>query len=174
MKKQNAEPTTKIKTYLDMIAPSVIKFNTDHFICGKGPLEGYLRGLSKSLDLENQVILTGYRRDVADIYKTADVFAFPSKREGLGMAALEAMASGLPIITSNIHGILDYSIDGVTGYTCNPTDADGFALSITKLIANSELRKEMGSFNKQEVKKYDISIVLDRMRKLYTDIKGKS
>ena len=42
------------------------------------------------------------------------------------MVALEAMAAGLPIITSNIHGIVDYSIDGVTGYLCNSTDVDAF------------------------------------------------
>ena len=61
---------------------------------------------------------------MAELYQVADIFCFPSKREGLGLAAIEAMSSGLPLITSNINGIKDYSIDGVTGYSCNPTDVN--------------------------------------------------
>ncbi|MFW5631009.1 MAG: glycosyltransferase, partial [Acetivibrio ethanolgignens] len=64
-------------------------------IVGKGELEGKLRELIKSLKLEKQIFLLGFRNDIAAIYDAADIFVFPSKREGLSMALMEAMARGL-------------------------------------------------------------------------------
>lgn len=144
--------------------------NVHYVICGKGPLENYLKHLSQKLGLEKQVHLLGYRHDIAEICKIADIFAFPSKREGLGLAALEAMASGLPIVTSNIHGILDYSIDGKTGYTCKPTDVDGFAKAINKLINNEGIRIKMGNFNSEVVEKFNIKKSMTKLTKIYEEI----
>lgn len=143
--------------------------NIYYVICGQGPLENYLRELSIKLGIENQVKLLGFRKDIAKICKSVDVFAFPSMREGLGMAALEAMASGLPIITSNVHGIVDYSIDGVTGYNCNPLDIEGFAEAIVKLMGNSNLREEIGHQNKERIKKFDIKNSLTTLMKIYKE-----
>ena len=83
------------------------------------------------------------------------------------LAAIESMSCGLPVITSNIHGINDYSIDGVTGYKCAPDDVDGFKNAIEKLLADSSLREKMGAVNKEAVKKYNISSVLEEMRIIY-------
>ena len=63
--------------------------------------------LAQSLGVSDRVILTGYRTDVADFYKMADVFLFPSFREGLPVAVMEAMASGLPVIATRIRGSSD-------------------------------------------------------------------
>lgn len=143
--------------------------NLYYVICGQGNLESYLRNLSKKLRVEKQVKLLGYRKDIADICKAADVFAFPSRREGLGMAALEAMASGIPIITSNVHGIVDYSIDGVTGYNYDPTDVDGFAESFTLLETKLEKRLEIGNSNLESVKRFDLNNVLITLSDIYKD-----
>ncbi|MPN56610.1 D-inositol-3-phosphate glycosyltransferase [bioreactor metagenome] len=77
-------------------------------------------------------------------------------REGLGIAALEAMASGLPLITSNIQGIKDFVTDGKTGYCFAPSDVDGFASAIDKLTKDKILREKIGSYNKLAVQKYDL------------------
>lgn len=143
--------------------------NVHYIICGQGPLENYLRGIAKGLGLEKQVHLLGYRTDIAEICKASDIFAFPSKREGLGLAALEAMASGLPIVTSNVHGIVDYSINGETGYTCAPTDVDGFAKAIEILLNDEELRIIMGKHNSEVVKLFDIDKVKNKLRKIYEE-----
>lgn len=84
----------------------IVNPDIHYLVCGKGNLDGHLRNLSKELGLEDQVHLLGFRKDIPEICKISDVFAFPSYREGLGMAALEAMACGLPIITSNVHGMV--------------------------------------------------------------------
>lgn len=143
--------------------------NIHYVICGRGLLEDYLRCLVIELHLERQVHLLGFRNDVGEIYKISDIFAFPSQREGLGMAALEAMACGLPLITSNVHGIVDYSTDGKTGYTYNPKDIDGFASAISKLFTDRITIEKMCSENICLVKKYDINQVISKLNLIYND-----
>ena len=162
---RNKNHETIIKAVAQLNNPNIY-----YAICGQGPLEEYLRGLAKKLGVEDKVRLLGFRNDVADIYKASDAFAFPSLREGLGMSALEAMASGLPLITSNIHGIVDYSIDGVTGYTCNPMDTDGFANAIMRLYKEIDKRRSMGSYNVRSVNKFDSSKVMYKMNQVYNEI----
>lgn len=157
----------------ETIIRSISKLNNPNIyyvICGQGILENYLKDLIKKLGLDKQVKLLGYYRDIAEINKASDVFAFPSKREGLGLAALEAMASGLPLITSNIHGIVDYAIDGVTAYCYSPTDIDGFADGIRKLANDSSLRDRIGKYNADAVKKFDIKAVNELMKVIYENI----
>ena len=67
-------------------------------IAGKGPLKAYLQDLARQLDVESKVRLLGFRTDIFELYHAADLCAFPSKIEGLGMAGIEAMAAGLPVI----------------------------------------------------------------------------
>ena len=146
-----------------------IKNPTIHYvICGKGPLESYLNNLAAELGVSKNVHLLGFRGDIPEICKVADVFAFPSLREGLGMAALEAMACGLPMITSNVHGIVDYSIDGETGYNCSPTDVDSFSKYIKNLYLDIEKRNRMTANNIEAVKKFNQLNVLNLMEQIYT------
>lgn len=73
-------------------------------LCGKGILEPELKELVKELRLDEQVGFLGFRDDVADIYQAADLFIFPSLREGMPMALMEAMAAKIPVICSDIRG----------------------------------------------------------------------
>ncbi len=83
------------------------------------------------------------------------------------MAAIEAMASELPIITSNIHGIVDYSLNNETGYSCRPEDIEGFAAAIENLRKNAILRASMGKRNVILAKKYDLKYVKLKMENIY-------
>lgn len=159
---KNKNHETVIRALAKLNKPEV-----HYIICGQGPLENYLKSLIKEVGLEGKVHLLGYRRDVAEICKSSDIFTFPSLREGLGLAALEAMASGLPLITSNVHGIVDYSVDSETGYTCSPMDVNGFARAIEKLAQESASRIKIGKHNIEIVKRYNINNVLRKMRLIY-------
>lgn len=157
----------------ETIIKAIAKLNmkeVHYIICGQGPLMSYLKKLIRELKLEDKVHLLGYRNDIAEICKSSDIFAFPSKREGLGLAALEAMSIGIPIITSNIHGIVDYSINSETGYTCSPMDVGGFAKAIEKLSQDAVLRVEMGQHNIEIVEKYNIDNVLRRLNLIYKEV----
>lgn len=144
--------------------------NIYYVICGIGPLEKHLKEKAKEIGVKDQIKLLGFREDVIKLCKIADLFAFPSKREGLGLAALEAMAVGLPIITSNVHGIVDYSINGETGYNYPPNDVEGFSTAIEYLFENPNLIKQMGKNNIEQVKKYDLENVKNEMNKIYNSI----
>lgn len=138
-----------------------------YVICGQGNKKEYLENLAKELGLEERLILAGFRKDVVEIYKCCDLFAFPSKREGLGMAALEAMTCGLPVVGSNVHGIPDYLVDWETGFRCSPLDVDAFAGKIQMLIDDLDLRNIIGEKNKKVVEKFALENSIKEMKKIY-------
>ena len=138
-----------------------------YVIAGVGSKSDELKELAQSLGIAERVHLLGYRKDVPELYYTADIFCFPSRREGLGLAAIEGMACGLPIVTSDKHGINDYSTDGVTGYKCDPTDVDGFAKAIGRLSDDTALRESMGKHNVELAEKYDVDHINQMMKDVY-------
>lgn len=143
--------------------------NVKYIICGDGNLKEYLNKLLQKYNITDRVKLLGYRTDIKNILYASDVFAFPSLREGLGLAAIEAMSTGLPLITSNIHGINDYSQNEITGFTCRPKSVSDFTNAINKLLTNKKTYKLFSTNVINVCKKYDISKVSAIMQKIYTD-----
>lgn len=144
------------------IIRAIAKLNNPHIkyiICGQGVLENQLRTLVAKNNLDNQVFFLGYRQDIPEIMSACDIFAHPSIREGLGLASLEAMASGLPLITSNVQGVPDYVENGVTGYMCSPMDVDAYAENLKKLTENKSLREKIGTTNITYVQKYRVEVI---------------
>lgn len=144
------------------IIRAIAKLNNPHIkyiICGQGVLENQLRNLVDKNKLQNQVFFLGYRQDIPEIMSACDIFAHPSIREGLGLASLEAMASGLPLITSNVQGVPDYVENGITGYMCDPMDVDAYAENLSKLTENKSLRKKIGTTNITYVQKYRVEVI---------------
>lgn len=141
--------------------------NVHYLICGQGNLKEELLDLIKKLNLEKNIKLLGFRKDVYELCKISDIFIFPSLREGLGLAALEGMCCGLPLISSNIHGINDYSINNKTGLKSSPLDEKSFKNNIEKLIENKNLRVKISENNKKVISKYNINIVNNIMNDIY-------
>lgn len=144
--------------------------NVYYAICGKGPLKDYLQNLAKELKISDRVKFLGFRKDIPELCNTADISAFPSRIEGLGLAGIEAMAAGVPLVSSNVHGILDYVIDGKTGYACNPDDVDGFAKAISKLADDENLRNDMAANCWDAVAPFEIDNALRVMWGIYDEI----
>ena len=144
--------------------------NIYYVICGKGVLREYLEELAKKLGVENRVIFLGFRQDIPQLCHAADISAFPSKIEGLGLAGIEAMAAGVPLVASNVHGILDYVIDGETGYACAPTDVKGFAKAIEKLALDEQLREAMKPACLKAVDPFEKANALQVMHTIYREV----
>lgn len=144
--------------------------NIYYAIAGKGPLKDELTRLAQELGVGERVMFLGFRTDIFELYHAADISAFPSKIEGLGLAGVEAMAAGVPLVSSNVHGILDYVIDGKTGYALPPNDVDGFAAAIEKLAHDPALRESMKADCLKAVEPFELSNALNVMWDIYREI----
>lgn len=141
-----------------------------YVLCGKGNMLNKLESIAKQEGIKNNVHFLGYRKDVVDICSQADVFAFPTYREGLGLAALEAMYCGLPLVTSNSRGPVDFMKEGVTGFVCLPDDVEEFAKAIAMLKQDNELRKKIGINNREIVEPFCIEQVKKEVLELINNI----
>jgi glycosyltransferase involved in cell wall biosynthesis len=141
--------------------------NIYYVIAGVGENADKLLALAKELSLENNFKLLGYRKDIAEIYKVSDICCFPSIREGLPVAVMEAMAAGLPIVSGDNRGSRDLCKNDVNGFLCNPLDAQEFSNSIAALINDSNLIKNLSSNNLMHAKDFDYSVINKHMYHLY-------
>lgn len=157
------------KNHITVInALSKLKNPPVYVIVGQGDLADNLK--SKAHRLGVRVILTGYRKDVVDMYAAADIYILPSLREGLNVSLMEAMASGLPCIAGRIRGNVDLIRNGVNGYLCKPDDADAFAKRIRQLCNDNDKRSRCGMANARIVHKYSIYIINNLMKEIYIGI----
>ena len=137
-----------------------------YLICGEGGRRKRLEQLIQRAGLKERVKLAGFRSDIAQILACADCFAFPSKREGLGMAAIEAMASGLPVIAGDNRGTREYMIDGTNGIVCRNRPEE-YREAIRRLYGDAELRMRMGRKARGMAMHYDAAHSDAAMREIY-------
>lgn len=114
-----------------------------YVICGEGAYRKKLEQRVEKLHLEHQVTFLGFCKDMEDLLPAADLFLFPSLREGLGMAALEAMACGIPVIAADNRGTREYLREGENGVLCRGEVPEDFAKAIERLSGDGNLRKTM-------------------------------
>lgn len=109
------------------------------FIMGSGSLENELRGLVKQLRLEDQIVFTGYRRDIQEILPGLDIFLMTSSEEGLGTSVLDAFVAGVPVVATAAGGIPEMVKHEMTGLVAPVRDAAKLAENIERLITDGEL-----------------------------------
>lgn len=142
--------------------------NIYYVIAGTGELyDDYLKDIN-AYGISKQVLLLGPRTDVEELCKAADVFIHPSIREGLGIAPLEGMASGLALISSYVNGIKDYTKDGITGCCIKkPLNVQEMKSAILKMRNNDKFRISCAQYNKEIAKKFDVEISKQITKKIY-------
>jgi len=114
-------------------------------IAGEGDERARLEALIGQHGLGDRVALVGWRGDVSAFLATGDVFAFPSYQEGFPLVLLEAMAVGLPVVSSAIPGPVEIIEDGVSGRLCPPGDAAALADALAATIAGSDQATALGA-----------------------------
>lgn len=124
---------------------------------------------SFSLDYNYDVPLLPHR-ELVSIYKASDLFIFPSFIETFGIVLIEAMAAGLPIITSNVEGCRDLVKNDKNGFLCNPNCSYEFSNRIIQLMTNSSLYREFSENNLIMAKDYDWSKITHKYINLYKKI----
>ena len=155
-------------------ALNLLKNSKVHYLlCGVGNLKEKLVQYSLENNLEKNVHFLGYRDDVKELLKVSDIFIMPSFREGLSRSIMEAMASGLPCVVSNIRGNKDLIENEKGGFLINPTDIEEFSKKIDLLVNDSELREKMKNYNLERIKSFDIKIIEKELEKIYKEILKK-
>ncbi|RKD34845.1 glycosyltransferase family 4 protein [Lacrimispora algidixylanolytica] len=160
IKRKNHVAILKALTYIK-------DYHIKLILCGSGVLEQDIRHKIREYGLEECIFMIGYCYNIQEHLKAADCFVFPSYQEGLPVALMEAMTSGLPVIASKIRGNVDLIVPEKGGFLVEPKDIKGFADSILKLKENNELRQQMGCFNSEKIQQFDVEIVKKKMKDIY-------
>jgi glycosyltransferase involved in cell wall biosynthesis len=115
-----------------------------------------LRQWVKESGIEDRFVFTGRTDSVGDYLKSMDIFVLPSYREGFPRSVLEAMATGLPVVSTNIRGCREAVVAGETGLLAPPRDSDALTRAVRTLIDNREMRLRMGAAGRRRVlEKFD-------------------
>lgn len=141
-------------------------------IAGIGPDEAFLRALARSLGLESRVRFLGFQPDLRGLMQAVDGFALSSRWEGLPMALLEAAASSLPIVATDVPGSWEVVTEGQTGLLVRPRDAHALAAAMTRIQQMPpQKRCLMGELARQSVRgRYELDRVLDRWATLFESL----
>lgn len=141
--------------------------NAELLICGTGAQEDALKRLTKELGIGHKVRFLGFRVDIFEILKAADVFVFPSKQEGLPVALMEAMAAGLPCVASRIRGNVDL-LEG-SQLLFDPRDVQGLSDALMKALDHTVAAKEIER-NQQRVQSFSLGNAVKAMKRIYVDV----
>ena len=120
---------------------------------------------------ENKIKFLGYRTDIPELLQQADIFFLPSLWEGFGLAVVEAMAAGLPLVVSNIQGLGEIvGRHSQAGFLIDPKSEDGIADELSKLLKDSELRLLMGKNAQVQANHFSIEQTLKEHLNLYVEL----
>ena len=134
---------------------------------GDGPERQMAEELSRSLGVGDDVRFVGKQEQMEDILAIADLFLLTSEYESFGLAALEAMAAGVPVVSTNAGGLSEIMIHGETGYMANIGDINAMAAYALEILKDDEVLKKFKANAAAHAKKYDISMIIPIYEKLY-------
>lgn len=163
-------PSKNYETTIKALVP-IRDLNFEYLIAGIGELEEDLMAQVEHLGLQDKVKFVGYVSDIPSLLKKADIFLIPSKWEGFGLAAVEAMNASLPCIVSDIPGLGDLIIkDGEDAFLVAPSNEQRITERLRKLIENKELRHEMGKKAFTRSLNFGVDTMIKDYIKLYKEV----
>ncbi len=163
----------KVKRIDDVVKVFAIvrkKIPSKLVLVGDGPEKPFIERLTRDLKLQQDIIFTGRIAEPLEILASADVFLLPSETESFGLSALEAMALGIPIISSNSGGITEVNIHGKTGFTCLVGDVASMANYAIELLKNTEKHAQFKKNAIEQAKKFDMKWILPKYLNLYDKV----
>ncbi|MGB4960751.1 MAG: N-acetyl-alpha-D-glucosaminyl L-malate synthase BshA [Saprospiraceae bacterium] len=166
----NFRKVKRVEDVIHIFAKVSKVVRTKLLLIGDGPERKSMEDLCRSLHLCDEIRFLGKQEAVEELLAIADLFILPSQNESFGLAALEAMACEVPVISSNAGGLPEVNIDGVTGYLCDIGDVDSMAARCIELLQDEE---SLAVFRKNaflQAKRFDINEVLPQYENFYLEI----
>jgi len=160
-KVKRAEDTIRIFEKVNEVIPSTL------LLIGDGPERPNLEVLCKEIGLCDQVRFLGKQQAIEELLSVSDLFLLPSSSESFGLAALEAMAIEVPVISSNVGGIPEVNLDGATGYLCEVGDVDTMAKRALDILTNPKVHDRFKKNAFQRAKQFDIQRIVPQYLELY-------
>ena len=165
----NFRPLKRIIDVLKIFEKINQKINSKLIMVGDGPDKKKAKEFLRKNNLKNKVIFLGKTNEVDEILCSSDLFLLPSEKESFGLAALEAMALKVPVISTNTGGLKDLNINGNSGYTSDVGDIDSMAENAIKILSDTSLEKKYRNQAFENAKKYDIKTVIPLYEKIYDE-----
>ena len=141
---------------------------------GDGPDRAQTERLASELGVIRHCLFPGYQEDVGPFFAAFDVFVLPSGNEGTPVTAIEALASGCPVVATRVGGVPDVVREGEDGYLVEPGAVDELAERLTRLAADADLRARMGEAGRSRVvPRYAVTRLVDDVDRLYRELLAK-
>ncbi|MFD2890616.1 N-acetyl-alpha-D-glucosaminyl L-malate synthase BshA [Flavobacterium chuncheonense] len=134
---------------------------------GEGPEKEMAENLCEELGIQKKVIFFGNSNEIDKILCFSDLFLLPSETESFGLAALEAMSCGVPVISSNSGGLSEVNFDGKTGYLSDVGNIMEMSQNALKILENDEILSEFKANAKESAKQFDIKKIVPLYEELY-------
>jgi len=169
----NFRPVKRIRDVVSVFARVAEEIDARLILIGDGPEIPIARELAEDLDVLDRVTFVGVVDQVAPLLNEADLFLLPSSTESFGLVALEAMASGVPVIASNIGGIPEVVEDGVSGFLAPVGDVDRMAEHALRLLRDEELRCRIGVAAQERARTaFNYESIVPQYEQLYESLVG--
>ena len=166
----NLRPVKRIQDVLEIFEKVNREIPSKLIIVGEGPeMEKVNAFLSEKPDFIDKIKIMGKVNDLRPVLTYADVFLLPSEKESFGLAALEAMAAGTPVVSSNTGGIPEVNIHGKTGFLANVGDVDKMAEYTLQILSDETLLKEMKTNATETAKTFDYKKIIPMYENLYQE-----
>ena len=134
---------------------------------GEGPARDNAERLCAKLGIQDRVVFLGNSNEVNKILCFSDLFLLPSETESFGLSALEAMASGVPVISSNTGGLPEVNIDGVSGYLSPVGDVESMSKNALHILKDNDTLKGFKTASKSVASKFDIHPIVSSYESVY-------
>jgi N-acetyl-alpha-D-glucosaminyl L-malate synthase BshA len=139
-------------------------------LAGDGPERAMVEYLARELKIYDRIIFVGKVRDTSHVLEISDLFILPSETESFGLAALEAMAEGVPVISSNTGGIPEVNIAGFSGYLSNVGDVEDMASNALKILSTNDNLQNFRINALNRAKDFTLEKILPLYEALYESV----
>ena len=165
----NFRPLKRIMDVISIFEGVQLKIKSKLMMVGEGPEKKRAIQYVNEKGLEEQVLFLGNSNEIDKILCYSDLFLLPSEKESFGLSALEAMAHGVPIISSDAGGIPEVNKHGKTGYLSKIGDTESMTLNALSLLQNESLHKSFKRQAEQQAEKFNLESVVNQYESIYAD-----